>query len=136
MGAAGNPVAAGKTYNLTGDEWMTWNMYHAGVAEALGSPVPELVHLPTDLLQKLAPQKFGISIEIFQWPSIFDNSAAMRDLGFKYTIPWVEGVRRTVAWLDANNRIQNSDDYTIEDSLIALWKSMCESLATEVKSLA
>jgi nucleoside-diphosphate-sugar epimerase len=129
VGAVGNPKAHGNIYNVTGEEWMTWNMYHQGVAEALGCPVPELVHIPTDLLAMVAPDRFNISIEIFQWPSFFDNSSAMRDLGFKYTIPWVEGVRRTVAWLDAHNKIVNSDDQPFEDALIAAWREKCTELA-------
>ncbi len=128
VGAVGNPLAAGKIYNVTGEEWMTWNMYHAGVAAALGCTLPELVHIPTDLLAVLAEDKFRISTEIFQWPSIFDNSAAIADLGFAYTIPWVEGVKRTVAWLDANGRIENSDNDSFEDNLIAAWRQAGEQL--------
>jgi len=130
VGAALNPVAYGKTYNLTGEEWMTWNMYHAGVARALEAPKPTLVHIPTDLLALVAPKKFGISIDIFQWPSVFDNSAAIADLGFQYTISWEEGVRRTVKWLDTRGRIDNSDLDTFEDELIAAWQGASTSLVS------
>jgi nucleoside-diphosphate-sugar epimerase len=133
VNAAGNPKSYGKFYNLTGEEWMTWNRYHAGVAEALNAPKPTLVHIPADLMAKIAPKHFGISIDIFQYPSIFDNSAAIADLGFQYTIPWVEGVRRTVAWLDERGKIENSDDDPFDDRVIAAWEqlgaSMAESLA-------
>ncbi len=129
VGATLNSQAYGKTYNLTGEEWMTWNMYHQGVAKALGVPTPELVHIPTDLLAQVAAKRFGISIEIFQWPSIFDNSSAIADLGFRYTINWEEGVRRTVAWLDENQKIDNSDGDTFEDELIAAWKGVPSSIS-------
>lgn len=128
VGAILNPKAYGRSFNVTGEEWMTWNRYHEKVAEALGVAMPELVHIPTDLLQQIAPDKFNISVEIFQFPSIFDNSAAIADLGFKYTIPWVEGVRRTVAWLDANGKIENSDDSPYEDELIEKWRAVAASL--------
>ncbi len=121
VGALGNPTAHGRRYNLTGEEWMTWNRYHEGVAEALNAPKPALVHIPTDLLGKLAPQRANISVEIFQWPSVFDNGAAMNDLGFRYTIPWVEGVRRTVAWLDARGKIESSDSDPLPDHILAVW---------------
>lgn len=129
VGAANNPLAFGKTYNVTGEEWMTWNMYHAGVATAMGAPQPNLVHIPTDLLQKVAPQRFGITIDIFQWPSVFDNSAAISDLGFKYTVSWIEGVKRTVKWLDERGKIENSDDDTFEDELIAEWNKSASAIA-------
>ncbi len=135
VGAAGNPKAFGKKYNVTGEEWMTWNMYHAGVARALGAPAPRLVHIPSDLLARVARKHAGISIDIFQYPSIFDNSAAIADLGFQYTISWEEGVRRTVAWLDAHDRIENSDNDPFEDRLIAAWECMGAGMEKEMAGL-
>jgi nucleoside-diphosphate-sugar epimerase len=134
VGAAANPKAFGKIYNVTGEEWMTWNMYHAGVARALDAPAPKLVHIPTDLLAKVAPKRFGISIDIFQWPSIFDNSAAMADLGFKYSISWQAGVKRTVKWLDDRGKVENSDSDTFEDELIAAWKEHGTEIADKFAS--
>ena len=132
VGAAGNKKAYGKSYNVTGEEWMTWNRYHEGVAKALNAPAPNIVHIPTDVLKKLCPNKAGITVDIFQWPSIFDNSAAKADLGFEYRVSWVEGVKRTVAWLDERGKIENSDDDDYEDRLIAAWEKQCELLASEV----
>lgn len=131
VGAANNPKAFGKSYNLTGEEWMTWNRYHEGVAQALNAPTPDIVHIPTDLLAKMIPNRAGISVGIFQYPSIFDNSAAIADLGFKYTIPWVEGVKRTVAWLDANGKVENSDGDTLEDEVIAVWNKLSADVAQQ-----
>ena len=135
VGACGNPKAFGKSYNLTGEEWMTWNRYHEGVAEALNAPNPTLVHIPADLMKQIAPKRFGISIDIFQYPSIFDNSAAINDLGFAYTIPWVEGVRRTVAWLDARGKIENSDDDPFDDRVIAAWEKLGASMGQELAGI-
>lgn len=131
VGAAGNPKAFGKAYNVTGEEWMTWNRYNEGVAKALNAPAPTLVHIPTDLLGKIAPDRAGISVDIFQYPSIFDNSAAIADLGFRYTIPWVEGVRRTVAWLDERGKIENSDDDPYDDKILAAWERLSANIAQE-----
>ncbi len=135
VNAAGNAKAYGKSYNLTGEEWMTWNRYHEGVAEALNAPKPTLVHIPADLMARIAPKHFGISIDIFQYPSIFDNSAAIADLGFQYTIPWVEGVRRTVAWLDARNKIENSDDDLFDDKVIAAWEQLGANMAESLSGI-
>ncbi len=135
IGALGNAKAYGNAYNVTGEEWMTWNRYHEGVAKAMNAPAPKLVHIPTDLLAKLAPKTAGISVDIFQYPSIFDNSAAIRDLGFQYSIPWVEGVRRTVAWLDERGRIENSDDDPAEDKIIAAWGKLTDSMGEELAGI-
>jgi len=68
----------------------------------------------------------------FQGNNIFDNSAAHNDLGFRYTIPWVEGARRTVEWLDAHNRIQNSDDDPFDDRVIAAWERLSGAMSKEL----
>ena len=133
--AAGNPKTFGKAYHVTGEEWMTWNRYHQGVAEAMGTPSPTLVHIPTDLLAKVAPKRAWICAENFQFNNIFDNSAAKTDLGFRYTIPWVEGVRRMVAWLDEHGRIENSDDDPFDDRLIAAWERLGTAMAQELADL-
>ena len=123
VGAIGNPVTFGKAYHATGEEWLTWNQYHQGVAEALNVPTPPFVHIPSELLAVIAPKRAGICLENFQFDNIFDNSAAHRDLGFRYTTRWIEGVRRMAAWLDERHRIPNSDSDPLEDQIIAAWRS-------------
>ena len=131
VAAIGNERAYGKAYHTAGDHWMTWNQFHAGVAEALGVPLPRLVHIPSDVLAAIAPERAGITIFNFQYDTIFDNSAAKADLGFAQTIDWVEGVRRTVAWLDANRPIENSDADRYEDRLIEAWDRMVRGLPVD-----
>lgn len=132
VGALGNARAFGRAYHTTGEEWMTWDRYHAGVAEAMGAPAPTLVHIPTDLLGQIAPERAGVTVANFQYSNIFDNTAARADLGFRYTIPWVEGARRTIRWLDERGRIENSDDDPFEDQIIAAWERLTERMAREL----
>lgn len=131
--AAGNAGTFGWAYHLTGEEWLTWNAYHQGVAQALNAPPPKLVHIPTDLLGRAAPEQAKWCVENFQFNNIFDNTAAKTNLNFRYTIPWVEGVRRTVDWLDAHNQIDNSDDDFQYEQIITLWH---EVSATMIEKLA
>jgi len=122
--ATGNARAFGQAYHVTGEEWMTWNRYHQGVAEAMGAPEPALVHIPTDLLGMIAPERAGVCVVNFQYTNIFDNTAARTDLDFHYTIPWVEGARRTIQWLDEHGRIENSDGDPFDDEVIAVWERL------------
>jgi nucleoside-diphosphate-sugar epimerase len=131
LGAMDNPDAAGRAYHVTGEEWMPWNTYHRKVAEALGAPEPRLVAIPTDLLAAGAPKRSGIVSTNFRFSNIFDNAAAHADLGFRYTIPWVEGVRRTVTWLDEHGRIEDSDTDPFDDRLIAAWERLGNQMITE-----
>jgi nucleoside-diphosphate-sugar epimerase len=128
VAAAGQAHTFGKAYHTPGEEWMTWDTYHRRVAEAIGAPEPELVHIPTDLLAGAAPKRAGIIAENFQFNNIFDTTAARNDLNFRYTVPWVEGVCRMDAWLDAHGQVANSDDDPFEDRLIAAWKQFADNL--------
>jgi len=132
VAAAGNSATFGKSYHVTGEEWMTWNVYHQKVAEALHAPAPRLVHIPTDLLGKVIPQQAQLAVTNIQFNNIFDNRAARTDLGFQYTLPWIEGVRRMVSWLDARQRIEPWQAEPLEDRLIAAWERYGERMAEEM----
>ena len=123
VGAVGNPRAFGRSYHVTGEDWMTWNTYVQRVAEALDAPQAQIVHIPTDFLGKVSPQRFAVVVENFQFNNIFDNTAAKTDLDFHCSITWTDGVRRMAAWLDENHGIQNSDLDTFEDRLIVSWQN-------------
>ena len=112
---------------------MTWNQYHQRVAAAIGAAPPTLVHIPTDLLGKVAAKRAAIDVENFQFNNIFDNSAARTDLNFQYTIGWEAGVRRMVDWLDAHGRIENSADDPFEDRLLDRWQRLDEQMTAEFR---
>ena len=134
VAAAGNSMAFGKAYNTTGEEVITWNQYSERVAIALGAPSPKIVHIPTDLLVKLSPERCMITYNNFQGNNVYDNSAARRDIDFRYSVSWVEGVKRTVAWLDANHRIENSDEDPFDDQVIEAWEKYTSQMLAEIKS--
>jgi nucleoside-diphosphate-sugar epimerase len=129
VNAACQSSTYGKTYHVTSEEFLTWNQHHQMVARALGAPEPQLVHIPTDLLERLLPERAHWTATNFQYNNSFDNTAAKQDLDFRYTIRWEEGARRLVAWLDAHGKIENSDDDPFDDQLIALWERMCADMA-------
>ena len=133
VGAARNERAYGEAYNVTGDEWLTWDAYVQKVAEAMGAPAPLLVHVPTDVLARAFPERGKVTQENFQFPNLFDNTAAQADLGFRYTIPFVEGVRRAVAWLDQRGLIDGASAGDPEyDHFIAAWQRACDAFVAEV----
>lgn len=132
--ACGNERSYGRAYHTTGEEWLTWNRYHELVAEALGAPVPTLVHIPSDLLVKISPERAWTTYNNFSGNNIFDNTAAKTDLDFRYSVPWIEGVQRTVGWLDANKRIADSDDDPFDDRVIAAWQRLRDQLIAETRT--
>jgi nucleoside-diphosphate-sugar epimerase len=118
VNAAGNPSTFGKAYHVTGEEWLTWDVYIQQIAEALQVNCPRLVHIPSSILAQV-----GITIctENFQFDNVFDNSNAHRDLDYQYTITWKEGVQRMAKWFEAHGKWPNSDDLPFEDRLIEVW---------------
>ncbi len=128
VGAAYNPNTFGKTYHTPGEEWMSWNLYIQRIAEAMGAPEPRIVHIPTDLLGKVAPKRAYTLVTNFQFHNIFDTTAAHTDLGFRYTIPWVAGVRRMLSWLEENQQVENSDQDPFLDHLVAAWEKSGEHM--------
>jgi len=135
VSAASNSVARGEQYHVTGEEWMTWNQYFAGIAEAMGVPTPELVHIPTDLLTRALPEQAHWCLVNFQYDNIFDNAAAHADLGFRYTIPWVEGARRVIEWLDVHGGIEPYDADPLMDRIIAAWGRASAGMVDDLADL-
>jgi len=121
--AVGNARVFGRVYHTTGEEWMTWNRYHEGVAEALGAPPSELVHIPTDLLLKIVPDRAASVADNFQFNNIFDNRAAQADLNFRSTISWVEGVKTVAAWLKNNPASVTPEEALLDDRIINAWRN-------------
>ena len=125
----GQEAALGQCFNITGEENMTWNDYHAQVADVVGG-IFRPVHIPMDILTALArPEWTGGMREIFAWPSIFTVDK-IKALGYPgQTISWREGARRTITWMEANGKLADeSADGGYEDRLIAAWEGALKGL--------
>lgn len=126
--AADNDRTFGRSYHVTGDEWMTWNQYYQTVAQAIGGPPPRMVHIPSDLLARVAPKQAGICAGNFMFNNIFDNSAARVDLGFRYRVTWLEGVKRDQEWMSAHNK-QDPPDDPFYDRVLEAWAAAGQGMA-------
>lgn len=135
VGAVGNENAFGKGYHAAGEEWLTWNAYHHAVAEALGAPPPTLVHIPTDLLGRVAPKAAEWCVENFSFNNVFDNTRARADLGFEYTVFFAEGARRVIRWLEARGGFENCDNYPFYDQIVESWERLGGDMARELQGL-
>jgi nucleoside-diphosphate-sugar epimerase len=102
VGLIGNPAAIGETFHITSDEALSWDQIHRTIGGALGVE-PRIVHAPSDMIARLSPE-YGPSLRgDKQYSLVFDNSKVKRAVpGFAATIPFFEGMRRSVAWIDAH----------------------------------
>jgi nucleoside-diphosphate-sugar epimerase len=109
LGLLGHQAAIGEDFHITSDEVLTWNQAHEEVARALGV-APQLVHIPSELLAAYDEHKFGSLIGDKANSVVFDNSKIKRFVPeFKCKVLWGEGVRRALAWFEADPTRQSID---------------------------
>jgi nucleoside-diphosphate-sugar epimerase len=109
LGLIGNWPALGHAFHITSDEVLTWDQIYRTIAGALGVE-PNIVHIASDFIARVAPQKAGSLLGDKSWSAIFDNSKIKAFVpGFQATIPFREGVRRTLAWFDADEQRRRVD---------------------------
>jgi len=109
VGLLGNEQAIGNAFHITSDEVLTWNQIYEIIADAAGAR-PMLVHIPTDFIERVAPETGRGLRGDKAWSVIFDNSKIKAFVpGFQATIPFREGIRRTLAWFEAEESRRRID---------------------------
>jgi nucleoside-diphosphate-sugar epimerase len=110
LGLLGNERALGQAFHITSDEVLTWNQIYQTIAEALGVEA-KIVHIPSDFIVRVTPQLAGNLFGDKMWSTVFDNSKVKMFVpGFQATIPFREGIRRTVAWFAADEKRRRIDE--------------------------
>lgn len=115
-GLMGNQRSIGHSFHITSDEVLSWNQIYEAMAEAAGAPLKG-VHIASDFICHAA-DKLGQT-----WmrgnlmgdkanSAIFDNSKIKSFVpGYLATIPFREGIKKTVEWFDEDpSRIRIDED--------------------------
>ena len=90
-------------FQITSNEALTWNEIYRLTAAAAGVPVPKLVHIASELLIAHEPDWEGSLLGDKSHTALFDNSKLREAVpGLEAKIPFAEGVKRTIAWFDAD----------------------------------
>ena len=104
IGLLGNMQAIGHAFHITSDEVLTWDQIYMTIADALGVEA-NIVHIASDFIAKVAPNLGPGLLGDKSWSVIFDNSKIKTFVpDFKAVIPFREGIRRTLAWFDADEK--------------------------------
>ena len=111
VGLLGRPAAVGHTFHITSDEALTWDQITMAIGRAAGAQ-PDIIHIASDFISAFDPEGRGNLIGDKANCAVFDNTKIKSFVpGFTATVPFSEGVKRSVAWFEAH-----PDRCTIDDA--------------------
>ncbi|MEP7290229.1 MAG: SDR family oxidoreductase [Chloroflexota bacterium] len=126
VGLIGHPQSIGQAFHITSDFLQNWNQIYEQIGDALGVK-PKLVHIASEFIAEVDPESAPGLIGDKIYSGIFDNSKIKRYVPeFVATIPFHIGIRRTIAWYQADaSRMEVSpdDDAQFERILAAYQKA-------------
>lgn len=106
VGLLGHQQATGNAFHITSDESLTWNQIYQALANAVGVE-PNIVHIPSEFICNIDKEQTGNLIGDKTYSVIFDNSKIKMFVpDYKATIPFSEGVKRSLAWFEADPKRQ------------------------------
>ncbi len=109
VGLLGRPQAVGQAFNIMSDEVLTWDEIYRQVALAAGAE-PRVVHIASDFIAACLPGMHGTLLGDKSVSAVFDTTKIRRFVpDFRTATPFAEGIRRTVAWFDADPARQQVD---------------------------
>ena len=109
VGLLGRPQAIGQAFNIMSDEVLTWDEIYRQVAAAAGVEA-RIVHIASDFIAECLPEMRGTLIGDKAVSAVFDTTKIKRFVpDFRATTPFAEGIRRTLAWFDADPARQQVD---------------------------
>jgi nucleoside-diphosphate-sugar epimerase len=110
VGLIGHWQSLGHAFHITSDEVLTWNQIYQTIAGALGVEA-KIVHISSDFLARVAPGLTGSLLGDKAWSVVFDNTKIKAFVpGFRAAIPFRDGIRRTLAWFDADEKRRRVDE--------------------------
>lgn len=102
-GLFGNAKALGEAFHITSDEVMSWNHIYDVVGLAAGVSSVDKVHIPSEFIGRMMPEKLGGLLGDKAASAVFDNSKVKRFVPeFQAKIAFKDGIRRTIKWLEAD----------------------------------
>jgi len=103
VGLLGNSAAINEVFQITSDEWLTWNGIFTTLANELGVE-PKLIHAPSDIIIKYDKETGDGLLGDKAHSMIFDNSKIKKLVpDFNPTIPFKDGAKEIVRWYEENS---------------------------------
>ena len=137
LGLLGNPRALGEAFHITSDEALTWDQIYFQTAEAAGVASPRFVHIASDFITACLPSMVGTLLGDKSNCALFDNAKIRAAVpGFEATVPYREGIARTIAWYDADasRRVVDEAACASWDRLIAAYSRGLGAAVSEFRA--
>ncbi len=133
LGLLGNYASLGHAFHITTDEVLTWNQLYETIADALGVKA-KIVHMSSDFISEVLPDMRGGLLGDKTWSVVFDNSKIKRFVPeFQASIPFREGIRRTLAWFDEDDT-RKRIDANVNAEMDLLLKSYAEKTGRSLEN--
>jgi nucleoside-diphosphate-sugar epimerase len=111
VGLLGHTGSIGHAFHITSEEAPTWDQIYRMTADAAGVHSPKLVHIASDYIAACIPSAVGSLLGDKSHTAIFDNSKIRRFVpGYVATMRFSEGIKKTIAWFDADPARRQLDD--------------------------
>jgi nucleoside-diphosphate-sugar epimerase len=126
IGLLGNRQTIGHAFHITSDEILTWDQIYKFVAEAAGTDA-NIIHISSDFICRYENSLTGSLIGDKAVSVIFDNTKIKRFVpDFVATIPFSEGIKRTLAWFEADpkRKIIKKETNDMIDRIINAYESI------------
>ncbi len=126
VGLLGLTQAIGHAFHITSDEILSWNTIYKILADSLGREA-KMVHIASDFICKVEPSYTGTLLADKGESVIFDNTKIKTFVpGFKATIPFAEGIKRTLHWLDEHpeRKIIDPDETKRIENILEVYKRL------------
>ena len=135
VGLLGRRQAIGHAFNIMSDEVLTWDEIYRQVATAAGVEA-QIVHIASDFIAACMPEMRGTLLGDKSVSAVFDTTKIKRFVpDFRPSTPFSEGIRRTVAWFDADPARQQVDAAMAArwDRLVAAYEQGLANAIAEVR---
>ena len=136
VGLLGRQAAIGHAFNIMSDEVLTWDQIYRQTAAAAGAEA-RIVHIASDFIAACLPDMSGSLIGDKAGSAVFDTTKIKRFVPeFRAVTPFAEGIKRTVAWFDADPARQRVDaemDADWDRLIAAYERGLAEAVGTFAK---
>lgn len=127
-GVVGKSVSYGQAYHATSDELRRWEDLYLELGGLIGKE-PKIIHIPSELLYKAAPNLCNHLYFEKTFPGIMDNSKIRTVVpDFKATVSFRDGLAGILAWWEKEANTVDPEKDKLEDNLVALYNEFSEKI--------